>query len=375
MRKIQGVVMKMVSTLNLYLARLYAANFLRITVILLGIVYLFDTVELIRRATKRDGVALSLVFEMGLYKLPETGQILLPFAILFSAIFTFWALSRRHELVVVRAAGFSVWQFLAPVMGVAAFIGVLQMAVVNPIGAVMLVKFETLESQHLMVGERGLVTLFDKGLWLRQMLPDNQGYVILHAEKIIVPSWELREVTALFFTPDDGVVKRIDAKSAFLKSGEWAFYQALVHEPQRSVQNYPELSLPTNLTSDDIEESFSSPMAHSFWKLPSYIKTLTETGFDTTKLRIHLQSLMAQPVLFMAMILLAAAVSLRPPRFQRTFALIASGVLLGFLTFFISSFLQALGASQQIPVFLAAWSPALVVLLLGIAVMLSLEDG
>jgi lipopolysaccharide export system permease protein len=55
--------------------------------------------------------------------------------------------------------------------------------------------------------------------------------------------------------------------------------------------------------------------------------------------------------------------------------LVTAGVLIGFLVFFFSSFLEALGASQQIPVSLAAWSPGGVMLLLGLAVMLVLEDG
>lgn len=367
--------MKLTPTLSFYLARLYTGNFVLIGLILLGIAYLFDTVELLRRASKREGIPLSLVLEMGLYKLPEVGQIILPFAILFSAIFTFWLLSRRHELVIVRAAGFSVWQFLAPVMGVAALIGLLQMGAINPVGAVMLAKYETLESESLLVGEKDLVTLFDRGLWLRQMLPENQGYVILHAEKIVLPSWEMKGVMALFFGPDDGLLKRIDAGGARLNGGEWVFEGALVHHSQQKAESHPSLTLPTSLTPDDIEESFSSPRAHSFWRLPSYIRTLSESGFDVTALRIHFHSLMAQPVLFMAMILLAASVSLRPLRFQRTFALIASGVLMGFFVFFMSSFLQALGMSQQIPVLLAAWSPSVVTLLLGGAVMLSLEDG
>jgi lipopolysaccharide export system permease protein len=41
----------------------------------------------------------------------------------------------------------------------------------------------------------------------------------------------------------------------------------------------------------------------------------------------------------------------------------------------MSSFLQALGASHQVPVILAAWAPALISLLLGLTVMMNLEDG
>ncbi len=366
--------MKFTPTLSLYIARLYAANFAMIGGILLGIVYLFDTVELLRRASKRDDVGLSLVLEMGLYKLPEVGQIILPFAILFSAMFTFWLLARRQELVIIRAAGFSVWQFLAPVMGVAAFIGILQFSTINPVGAILLSRYETLESDRLSA-EKNLVTMFDKGMWLRQMEPDKQGYVILHARRISLPAWEMKDVMVLFFGPDDEFHQRIDAKTAILADGQWVFHDALVHQPQKLVEGHPSLALPTNLTTRDIEESFSSPMAHSFWRLPGYIKTLRETGFDTTTLSIHFHALLAQPALFLAMVLLGAMVALRPPRSQRTFMLIISGVMIGFLVFFMSSFLQALGATRQIPVLLAAWSPAIVTLLLGLAVMLNLEDG
>jgi lipopolysaccharide export system permease protein len=366
--------MKFTPTLSAYIARLYAANFSMICGILLGIVYLFDTVELLRRASKRGDVGLGLVLEMGLYKLPEVGQIIMPFAILFSAMFTFWLLTRRQELVIIRAAGFSVWQFLAPVMGVAAAIGVLQFAVINPVGAVLLSRYEALESEKLVV-EKNLVTLFDKGLWLRQREPDNKGYVILHAERISLPAWEMKDVMVLFFDPDDGFRQRIDAGTAVLADGQWVFHDALIHQPQKPVESRPSLALPTDLTTRDIEESFSSPMAHSFWRLPGYIRTLRETGFDTTTLNIHFHALLAQPALFLAMVLLGAMVSLRPPRFQRTFALIVSGIMIGFLVFFMSSFLQALGATQQIPVLLAAWAPAIVTLLLGLAVMLNLEDG
>ena len=79
--------------------------------------------------------------------------------------------------------------------------------------------------------------------------------------------------------------------------------------------------------------------------------------------------------MYAAMILLAAAVSMRPPRMKGGFLLIVLGVFIGFLVFFLSNFLQALGTSRQIPALLAAWSPALICFLLGLSAMLNKEDG
>ena len=75
------------------------------------------------------------------------------------------------------------------------------------------------------------------------------------------------------------------------------------------------------------------------------------------------------------MVLLAATFSLRPARFGGTGALIALGVGAGFFVFFMENMLGAFGASQKIPAFLAAWTPAVVSLLLGLTALLHLEDG
>jgi lipopolysaccharide export system permease protein len=162
------------SKLGLYLGRTYLTNFISLLAILLAIVYVFDTIELIRRAEKQDSVGLILVLQMGLLKLPEVGQLLLPFAVLFSAIFSFWQLSRRSELIIVRTSGFSVWQFLAPFLFVGLVLGGLQMTVINPVGALLVGKFERMENKYLS-HQDNQIALFEEGLWLRQsQLPSKQ---------------------------------------------------------------------------------------------------------------------------------------------------------------------------------------------------------
>lgn len=366
--------MKITATLSRYLARTYFINMLFLLFALLSIIYLFDTVELIRRASKHADVSLILVLQMGLLKLPEVGQILFPFAILFSAMFTFWQLTRRSELIVVRSAGFSVWQFLTPIMAVAILVGALQMTVINPVGALLIGKFDQLESKYLK-RENNQIAIFKEGLWLRQDGEKESSYVILHAARISQPDWTLRDVTVFYFDQQDGFIKRVDADRANLDEGRWLFETVKIYEPNTGNREEALYALPTHLTIAEVEESFSSPESMSFWHLPGHIQTLEETGFDASRLKVHFHNLLSQPLMFAAMILLAATVSMRPPRFRGTATLFGIGVFMGFFVFFMSSFMQALGASQQIPVILAAWAPAVICFLLGLTVMMNLEDG
>lgn len=359
-------------TLSLYLVKHYLLNFIFILIGLLSIIYLFDTVELLRRAAKIDYIPLTLTLQMGLYKLPEVGQMIFPFAILFSAMLTFWQLARRHELTIIRSSGLSVWQFITPIVAVAMVIGVINVTLLHPAGTLFVSKYESLESEYLDKSS-SLIKLSDQGLWLRQS--HDNGTAILHSAKIQTPEWVLNEVVVLFFSEDNNFLRRIDASSAQLDSGQWNFSNAVINKPQSLPEKTDFLTMSTDLTANDLENSFSTPETVSFWKLPEFIKVLEETGFDSTSLKIYFQSLLSQPLLFMAMVLLAASVSLRPPRLRGTTILIMSGVLIGFVVFFSSSFLQALGASQQIPIIIAAWFPAIICFTLGIGALMVLEDG
>lgn len=388
--------MRVTGTLNQYIAKRYVINFIFLLTALLAVIYLFDTVELIRRASKHSGVPLSLILQMGLLKLPEVGQTLFPFAILFSAMYTFWQLTRRYELIVARASGFSIWQLLTPITLVALLIGLMQMMVINPVGAIFISKFEDLERIHLKRQENQ-IAIFQEGLWLRQPIliepesspngaasPDGseqtennliKGYIIFYAQKVKQPEWILKNVTALYFTDQDKFLQRIDARTATLGDHSWTLKDVKINKNHKLPLRQESHILPTTLTVTEIVESFSSPESMSFWKLPSYIRTLEQTGFDATALKVYYHNLLAQPLMFVAMILLAATVSMRPPRSQGGFLMIFAGVFVGFIVFFLSSFLQALGATQQIPVIMAAWSPALIPFLLGLSMMMNMEDG
>lgn len=364
--------MKIPPTLSLYLARTYFMNTLLLLVALLAILYLFDFVEISRRASKRGDVPLLALLQMALLKMPKEGQVLLPFAILYSAMFTLWQMTRRFEMIVVRAAGISFWQFLLPIATVAAALGTLQMTTINPLGASLITNYERMERKYLESNRDAQIALFREGLWLRQETPE--GYMILNAPRISRKDWELQAPSAFFFTPDDVFLRRADAKSARLSPGQWIFSEPGIHDAAGG-RREPSMTVPTTLTRLDIENSFSSPSTMSFWGLTSHIQTLEETGFDAAPLRIQFHNLLSQPFLYVAMILLAACVSLRPPRSRGGTILIAAGVGMGFMIFFFSSFLQALGASQQIPVMLAAWAPSIIGILAGTGIMMTLEDG
>src|SRR5437899_10735463 len=142
------------------------------------ITFLLDYLELIRRGATRPEATLGLLLEMAALKLPHMAQEVLPFGILFGTMLAFWRLTRSNELVVARAAGVSVWQFLMPAELFALVIGVVAVTVFNPIASTMEARFEKLDNRILRQAADPM-TLSQRGLWLRQS-DAAEGQILIH---------------------------------------------------------------------------------------------------------------------------------------------------------------------------------------------------
>jgi lipopolysaccharide export system permease protein len=160
-----------------------------------------------------------------------------------------------------------------------------------------------------------------------------------------------------------------------LTAGLWQLKDVLVTSPDQPAEAHETYQLPTSLTLGQIQDSFASPETLSFWALPKFIALLKESGFAALKHRLHLHSVASLPLLLFAMVLIAATFSLRLTRRGGAGLVVASGVAAGFVLFFMSDLVFALGLSGKIPAVLAAWSPAGVSTLIGLSLLFHLEDG
>jgi len=360
-------------TLSAYIARQFLVWFCGVFAAMATITFLVNYVELLRRGASRTNVSLSTLFEMAALQLPLTTQEVMPFAVLFGTMLAFWRLTRNNELVVARAAGVSVWQFLTPALLVALLIGVVAVTVFNPIAASMEASYQQLNNRDLRQGGDEM-SISNNGLWLRQNDSEG-GQVIIHGEKTGAPKLRLDRVSLFFFNGDSRFTSRVEAKSARLEKGYWLIDNGDRFRIGDPPQPLSELRLPTQLTTTKIEESLASPDTMSFWDLPGFITLLEQSGFAAQRHRLHFNVLLARPFLFCAMVLVAATFSLRMQRRGGGTMMIISGVVAGFLLYFVSDIVFALGLSDKLPVLLAAWTPTGISLIFGVSMLLHLEDG
>ena len=366
--------MRLSMTLNRYIGKSFLRNFFTIFIIFLAIIFLIDIVELLRRASNNDNVGIDLVIKMGLMKLPFMAQQIFPFAVLFGGMASFWGLTRTSELVVTRSAGVSAWQFLMPVILIAFLLGLLKISTFNPLASAMLSKYDRLNAIHFH-GKSNLLAVSRNGLWLRQSSGKNQS--VIHSPNITIVNNEisLSHVSIFIYEGADKFLLRVDAEKGNLAKGFWHLQNVTINAKDKKPKFMKEHWIETDITLNKIHESFSPPETMSFWNLPAFIKNLERAGFSAVRHRLYWHSLLSAPLLLCAMVLIAATFTLRQSRRSTGTYVIIGGILTGFILFFLSDVVFALGLREYIPVVMAAWTPSGIFLLLGLAMVFHLEDG
>jgi lipopolysaccharide export system permease protein len=361
----------------LTLARYFGVRFVTAVIAVFGgvfvLVVLVDYVELMRRASDIPNVSAWLVAKTSFFRVPQVTERLLPFAVLVGAMTCYLNLSRRLELVIARSAGISAWQFVAPAVIGALLLGVVATTVYNPVSATLLERSKRLEADLFGEHESGLQGSSAAGFWVRQKSVDGQS--IVNARSSREQGVELGGVTVFTFDSSGHFQERIEAKAAALESGHWRLEQARVYASGAPPREYDSYLLSTNLTTEQVRESFATPETVSFWQLPLYIELADQAGLGAAGYRLQYQLLLARPILLAAMVLLAASVSLRFFRIGGVSRMVLSGVGAGFLLYVLSKITEDLSIAELMHPVAAAWLPAFVGGLTGFVVLLYQEDG
>jgi lipopolysaccharide export system permease protein len=332
---------------------------------------MIDFLELLRRTGDIKDVSTFFIAKITFYRVPFITERVMPFAVLVGAMFCYLNLSRRLELVVARSAGISAWQFIAPAIVIAASIGVAIVTVYNPISANLREQSTRLEAE-LFGRDSGFRNL-GSSFWLRQRSDNDQA--IINAKSSRQQGIQLGGVTIFRFDDADRFRDRIEARSATLEDGHWRledvrFYASGIAPVERET-----FRLRTSLTPAQVGESFATPETVPFWQLSSYIDLAENAGVAAAGYRLQYYQLLAQPFYLVAMVLLAAAVSLRFFRFGGVQKVILGGIGAGFLLYVLAKIAGDLSKAGLMAPFAAAALPPAVGGITGLIALLYQEDG
>ncbi len=365
-------------TLGLYLTQRLAGTFGVIAAVFLGILYLFELVEMMRRFGGGD-TGLQQILWLAALRTPTTFYQVLPLLAILSAMALFLALARTSELVVIRAAGRSALRMLLEPFIATLLFGALVVAGLNPLVAAATRLYQA-QTQAITAPDLVLqVAVGEDGLWLRQ--GDSLGQTVIRAGSVEADGLTFRNAGFIEFDRTTGApLSRIEASVARLGAGSWELQDAkrwdlTAANPERDAESLESYLLATDLTPARIRDSFARSGTISVWALPELISAMERAGLATRTLRVQFHTELALPLLTAAMMLIGTVLCMRHSRAGGAGARIMLTVIAGFALFFLRNFAQVLGENGQIPLVLAVWTPPLATILLALGVLLHLEDG
>ena len=342
--------------------------------VIAALIMLIDFVEISRGVGSDVDLSGPRILGLMLLKSPQVIVQLLPFVFLFGTLAAYVGLNRRSELIAMRAAGLSAWRFVLPAAGAAFLFGIVTVTVLGPMSASADGMFQR-ERSRLSGSVAGADT--NQAIWIRE--GDDTRQMVIRAARQDRANARLLDVTFFIYTADaDGLrqfSERIDARSAALAAGRWRLTDAFGAQAGQRAVRYATLDLPSSLADDEAFERFARPQSTPFWSLPAQISRIEAAGFSSTAYQLRLDQLLATPLMFAAMSILAAAFSLRLMRLGDLAKMSTAAVVLGFGFFFVNQAASAFGSAEVIPPWLAAWLPPLMTALAAFTLLFYTEDG
>ncbi|MBF0584110.1 MAG: LPS export ABC transporter permease LptG [Magnetococcales bacterium] len=355
--------------LFLYLLRLFLLEWLQIVGLFIGLFFLIDGLESIRRFSLKANFNWGEMATMILCRLPDFITLLLPSITLLAVLLILARLTRFNEITVMRASGVSIHRILIPFM-----LGGLLIAAGQLILQDQMVPWTKRAAYHLeehLLGQSPSPTQVEMdNVWLKN---DRQ---LIHLRQVLPNEQVLLEVAIFIWDAEQHLTGHIRARSANLRQGQWVLLHGIHYQygKQVTAEKFAERVWPLSLSAEQLNRTAVNPDFLSFEQLNQLIERTEREGYDGTRLRVLLHSRLSQPATTLAAILLAFPFTLRLPRRGGVSRSLLLGLLVGFFMFVVVDLSQALGMGGRLPPVLSAWAPVLFFTGIGGFLLIHLAD-
>ncbi len=350
-------------------SRYLAGQFMSLFVpIILGLVMLYTVVDLFDRMNilLRHQATVGAATRYILFKIPLMLTQITPPAVVIAALLTFGLLSRRNEIIALRASGVSLEQTALPITVVTlaiSFAALIWNETVVPYSSRKFQYVNNIEIRKRPL--RGILS--EREIWYhgadgfynidyvdgaRQTV---YGLVIYRLDA----GFRLRSVIKV---PKaewlDGRWHVLGAEEHLLENGD---FSAIPIRPG---------GLAIAETLDDFLEVQREPEELSYGALRQRIRDLTRKGIDASNYLVDLYLKLALPFASAVLGLVAIPIGGRLRRHPSMAAIVGLGMALGFGYWVVLGLATSLGESGTLSPFIAAWAANAVYLLLGVALFL-----
>lgn len=323
---------------------------------------LFLIIDMVETADElvEHGVGLVDGIKFFLFRLPSIVSQTSPVAILLAVVFSLGLLNKYGEITAIKAGGIGLMRVLAPLLFMGLLLSVLSMSlneyIIPPANRIT-------DSIRKKGPEAREATHFGReGFWLRR------GDAIYNIRDIDFKSKKLFGINVYRFERPFRLKERISADSAHFKNGVWVAEDVVawersgggVEEVALKDFAFTELKGPKELLSAELNYE-----KMGFSELKSYIRSLKNDGYDTSRYRVILYTKISFPLVNLIMVLVGIPFALKTSRGSGLASGIAVSAGISFGYWIIFGIAKSLGETGILPPLVAAVFPDVLFIAIG----------
>lgn len=355
------------------LTRTVTTLFCRLLGLCLGafslIFMVIEFLDKMRRFSRVNAETTSIIFYF-INKIPEIVSQVIPFGVLLATILTLGVLARNNELTAMRSGGISLHTLSRPLIASALILSILTFFSNELILPITARNIRNIEESVLNKNAYGAV-FRQQNIWFKD------ADLVMRAELFDPATKTLKGVTIwnkAGYLPSS----RVEADEGRAVQGGWQFRHAAVwnflENSQPAVSQKDNLVLPLRLTMNDLQKVTDYTSNMGYFELRSYAKKLKKAGYDVTHYQSDMHARAALPFSACVMILLGMPFAIRSGRAVSAALGIGQSLAIGFAYFALNALLISLGHNGVLSPLIAAWSANVIFAMIGIWLMLTLEQ-
>lgn len=357
-------------TIARYMGRMFLG---RTLAVLLGLVLILMTLDLIGesgRILAVPGNSGDDVLRYAWLRLPQLVAQFLPFSVLLAALLTLSELNAGSEITIMKAAGVSAHQILAPLFAVGAGVALASFAfneLVLTRTNLKLIDWKANDYANYAALQKG----GPREVWARE------GEDLMHAERLDGGRRAPRLVDLTIYdrAGRSELVAIVRARDAVPAAGGWQLRQVTVFDVASGrVTPQPARFWPSSVKPQQFMARDPEPEAIPLWDMPAAIRAVREDGRPTAALEAAMHHKISGPLSALLMPLLGAVAGFGLARSGKLLIRAVIGMVLGFTFFVADNFMLAMGGFDAVPPLVAAWSPLLLFFLVGESVLVRMEE-
>lgn len=297
-----------------------------------------------------------------LLQMPYHVYLFFPMASLLGSLIGLGILANHRELIVMRSAGFSIYQITLSVLKAA----LLLIVIVTILGETLVPKLARMandERMQALSGGQALRTA--RGVWLRYQ----NDFITIGT---VMPGNILQNVVQFHFDPQHHMKFARKLEQVSFSNGSWQaknIEETHFNDEQTSTQKMAAMRWDVDIKPAILSVSANEPDEMSLHELNQYLRIQKSTHQSASNYQLAFWQRIFQPFSTVVMMILAIPFVFGPLRSSTMSSKLLAGATVGFSFHIINRFFGPVSQVLQWPPLFAAAAPTLIFALLGLYLM------